>query len=64
MSSGNTAALMPNATSSTANSAVRVPGATWSRRTASSAMFRVPVAAYTSAMPSRKISDETIDTMT
>ena len=43
--SGNTAALMPNATSSTANSAVRVPAVTLSSRTASSAMFSVPVAA-------------------
>jgi hypothetical protein len=55
---------MPNATSSTANNAVRVPAATPSSRTASSAMFSVPVAAYTSAMPNRKTIDDTIETIT
>ena len=55
---------MPNATSSTANSALRVPAATPSSRMASSAMLSVPVAAYTSAMPIRKIIDDTIDTIT
>ncbi len=61
---GKTAALIPKATNSTANTAVRVPGLTASMRTAIWAMFSDPVAAYTKAMPNRKISDETIDTIT
>src|SRR5690242_15340974 len=62
--SGNTAALMPKATSRTANHAVRVPADTLSSRTATSAMFHVPEAAYTNAMPNRNTSDDTIETMT
>ena len=43
--SGNIAALIANATSSTSSRAIRVPGSSMSSRTASSAMFTVPTAA-------------------
>ncbi|SKS56842.1 Uncharacterised protein [Mycobacteroides abscessus subsp. abscessus] len=64
MDNGNTAALMAKPTSSTAKIAIRVPEGIPSARSAISAIFRVPVAAYTKAMPRRKTTEDIIETIT
>ena len=62
--SGKIAALMPKATRSISSSTMRIPGSRPSSRTAISARFTVPTAAYTAATAARKMIELSRETMT